>query len=493
MTFRQRLIMIFSIVLVLPVILLMIAFLIIGNYMTRSTVQRTTFQDYVTLSDSISYEQDIDGLVETIERQLQKDPDALTREDYRSQITTKLSGYNAALLIRRGKKLYYADDPAEAKKLLSILPAYGSQEEDWISVSSPRRMVRQLDFTFSDGDEGSLFIVVRVMGLISRQMMWGMLAAMVVILVITAILLVRWVQGNLFAPINELNKAMNNIRDGNLDYMLPTGEQGEIGELYRNYEEMRLRLKESTQEKIEREKQNRELIRNISHDLKTPVTSIRGYAEGLLDGVARTPEKQERYVRTIYNKAGDMTNLINELTLYSQIDSDRIPYNFRPINVADYFADCVEELGMDLESRGIGLDYSSLVSPDTVVVADPEQLKRVINNIVSNSVKYMDKEQKQIQIRLQDEQDSVRVEIEDNGPGIAPEDLPRIFDRFYRTDASRNSSKGGSGIGLSIVKKIIEDHGGYIWATSREGQGTCLHFLIRKYRKQENQENTVDV
>ena len=244
---------------------------------------------------------------------------------------------------------------------------------------------------------------------------------------------------------------------------------------------MRLRLKESTDEKFQHEKQNRELVSNISHDLKTPITAIKGYVEGIMDGVADTPEKMDKYIKTIYNKANDMDRLINELTVYSGIDNNRIPYHFHRINVADYFGDCVEEVGLDLESKNIELNYSNLVSPDTVIIADPEQVKRVINNIIGNSVKYMDKEKGIIDIRILDEVDSIRVEIEDNGKGIAAKDLPNIFERFYRTDASRNSSKGGSGIGLSIVKKIVEDHGGYIWASSKEGEGTCLHFVFRKY------------
>ena len=244
---------------------------------------------------------------------------------------------------------------------------------------------------------------------------------------------------------------------------------------------MRLRLKESTDEKFQHEKQNRELVSNISHDLKTPITAIKGYVEGIMDGVADTPEKMDKYIKTIYNKANDMDRLINELTIYSGIDNNRIPYHFHRINVADYFGDCVEEVGLDLESKNIELNYSNLVSADTMIIADPEQVKRVINNIIGNSVKYMDKEKGVIDIRILDEVDSIRVEIEDNGKGIAAKDLSNIFERFYRTDASRNSSKGGSGIGLSIVKKIVEDHGGYIWATSKEGEGTCLHFVFRKY------------
>ena len=141
----------------------------------------------------------------------------------------------------------------------------------------------------------------------------------------------------------------------------------------------------------------------------------------------------------------------------------------------------MEEVGLDLESKNIELNYYNLVSADTMIIADPEQVKRVINNIIGNSVKYMDKEKGVIDIRILDEVDSIRVEIEDNGKGIAAKDLSNIFERFYRTDASRNSAQGGSGIGLSIVKKIVEDHGGYIWATSKEGEGTCLHFVFRKY------------
>ena len=193
-----------------------------------------------------------------------------------------------------------------------------------------------------------------------------------------------------------------------------------------------------------------------------------------------------KYVRTIYNKANDMNNLINELTLYSSIDNNRIPYNFHRINVADYFRDCIEEVGMDMESKSIKLNYSNLTSPETMIIADPEQLKRVVNNVIGNSVKYLDRDDGtgQIDIRILDEIDSIRVEIEDNGKGIAQKDIPNIFDRFYRTDSSRNSRHGGSGIGLSIVKKIVEDHGGYIWATSHEGEGTCMHFVLRKYMEE---------
>ena len=316
-----------------------------------------------------------------------------------------------------------------------------------------------------------------------REFLGEMLVSVILIMAMTCSFLMAWIYRSILTPIETLKKATRNIRDGNLDFEVEIGDDDEIGELCADFEEMRIRLKESTEEKVVFDSQNKELISNISHDLKTPITAVKGYVEGLLDGVADTPEKQEKYLRTIYNKANDMDRLINELTFYSKIDTNRIPYTFNKINVKEYFDDCFEDIGMEMSQQQISLSYDNKVAPDVMVIADAEQIKRVINNIVGNSVKYMDKPKKSIAIRVTDVGDFVQVEIEDNGRGIAAKDLPYIFDRFYRTDTSRNSSKGGSGIGLSIVHKVMEDHGGKVWATSREGEGTTMYFVLRKYQE----------
>ncbi len=316
-----------------------------------------------------------------------------------------------------------------------------------------------------------------------REFLGEMLVSVILIMAMTCSFLMAWIYRSILTPIETLKKATRNIRDGNLDFEVEIGDDDEIGELCADFEEMRIRLKESTEEKVVFDSQNKELISNISHDLKTPITAVKGYVEGLLDGVADTPEKQKKYLRTIYNKANDMDRLINELTLYSKIDTNRIPYTFNKINVKEYFDDCFEDIGMEMSQQQISLSYDNKVAPDVMVIADAEQIKRVINNIVGNSVKYMDKPDKSISIRVMDVGDFVQVEIEDNGRGIAAKDLPYIFDRFYRTDTSRNSSKGGSGIGLSIVHKVMEDHGGKVWATSREGEGTTMYFVLRKYQE----------
>ena len=304
-----------------------------------------------------------------------------------------------------------------------------------------------------------------------------------VILISVALVVGLWVYRSIAVPLVKLKKATQNIKEGNLDFVLDVEGKDEFSELCQDFEEMRRRLKESTEEKSLIEKENRELISNISHDLKTPITAVKGYVEGIMDGVADTPEKMDRYVRTIYNKTNEMDHLINELTFYSKIDTNRIPYTFSKLNVEDYFADCAEEVGLELETRGIELVYANYVEKDVMVIADGEQIRRVIHNIISNAIKYMDKPKGIIQIRVKDVGDFIQVEIEDNGKGIAAKDIAYIFDRFYRTDVSRNSSKGGSGIGLSIVKKILEDHGGKVWATSRLGIGTIMYFVLRKYQE----------
>ncbi len=492
MKFKTRLRVTFIIIILLPLFLTSIAFCGIGLYLT--SVQRglpVEEFNYALLSEDMQELVEVtDKTFEVLSAQAETDASKLEDREYLNKVNTEIGRRSTDIIVRKGTELFYAGNTEAAQTILPKLPDYGDadlSEESGIYYDEYNKLVRQIDFLFSDGAEGSVFVVTRTSTLISRHLLVDMFVAIFLILIFTGIMLTRWIRKGVFHPVNELNVAMRKIKEGNFDYALETDIKGEIGDLYRNYEDMRLRLKESTEENAENEKQNRELISNISHDLKTPITAIKGYVEGIMDGVADTPEKMDKYIKTIYNKANDMERLINELTYYSGIDNNRIPYNFHRINVSDYFGDCVEEVGMDLEQRNIELNYSNLASPDTVVIADPEQMKKVINNIISNSVKYMDKPHGIIDIRILDEVDSIRIEIEDNGKGIAQKDLGKIFERFYRTDASRNSAQGGSGIGLSIVKKIVEDHGGYIWATGKEGEGTCIHFVLRKYIELQNE------
>lgn len=321
------------------------------------------------------------------------------------------------------------------------------------------------------------------MGATSRSILLNIGFSMIVVLVITALILSVWLYRSINSPLTKLTRATKEIRDGNLEFeLMPEGDVEEIRELFDSFEQMRIRLKQANEVKMEFDRQNRELISNISHDLRTPLSAVRGYCEGIMDGVADSPEKMDRYIRTIYNKTNEMDLLINELSFYSRITTNRMPYSFDKVNVKEFFDDASDEIRDDMRSKGIHFYYENVVNPEVMIIADAEQLTRVLHNIINNSVKYTDKEDKIIYLRVSELGDEVQISLEDNGKGIASGDLANIFDRFYRTDSSRHSEAGGSGIGLSIVKKIVEDHGGRVWVSSKEGEGTTMSFALRKYR-----------
>mgnify|MGYP000609287721 FL=1 len=357
------------------------------------------------------------------------DPEKLESEDYLKQINEKLQEKSSYLIFRRNGELVYSgyngDSVISDEQWQEELPPYGEGEKEtgsgYYIDNDAQSLLKQVDFEGSNNDQCSVYIITSSESIQPeiKRLMIDIAVSVLLILALTAGVMTIWIYRGTMVPLKKLQIATKNIKEGNLDFSIDYDEQDEMGDLCRNFEEMRKRLKESTEEKMAAEKENRALISNIAHDLKTPITAVKGYSEGILDGVADTPEKQERYIRTIYNKANEMDTLINELTLYAKIDTNRIPYNFAKLNVAEYFNDCIEEIGLDLEAKNIGLAYFNYADEDVQIIADPEQLKRVVNNIVGNSVKYLDKQKGFINIRIKDVGDFIQVEIEDNGRGIA--------------------------------------------------------------------------
>lgn len=488
---KTRLVVAFLTVIMLPVVMTVGVILSFGQYQISSIernydITGTTYKSFANPLDMLN--KVTKNSFHQLTDKAKIEPKKLEDVTYLEAVNRELKDKKSYLIMRHGTQIVYVGEES-SRDLFHELPAYGdydSTSENGVYLGGEFQvLVKQVDFLYSDGVKGSAFIVTDVSDAIPevKSFVLDMTLAFVLILVLTAGVLILWIYKGVAVPLGRMKIATQNIKDGNLEFELEVEVDDEIGQLCRDFEEMRIRLKDNAEEKVEADRRSKELISNISHDLKTPITAIKGYVEGIMDGVADTPEKMERYLKTIYNKANEMNLLINELTLYSKIDSNRIPYNFSTISVNDYFNDCAEELEMELEPYGIEFGYFNYVERDVKIIADAEQLKRVINNIVSNSEKYMDKEHGRINLRVKDVGDFVQIELEDNGKGIGAKELPNIFERFYRTDASRNSSKGGSGIGLSIVKKIVEEHGGKIWATSKEGTGTVMYFVIRKYQE----------
>ena len=297
---------------------------------------------------------------------------------------------------------------------------------------------------------------------------------------VIAIVMWFWIYKRILVPLDKMRIATKKIADGNFDYELDEKDFVEIPFLYNDFEKMRIKLKENEEEKVLSENAARELVSNISHDLKTPLTAIRGYVEGILDGVASSPQKVRDYLTTIYNKTNYMTKLIDELLYYSRVSGNEFSYNFEKTNVKEFFDDYVKDLYLELDTIKINFSYSANVDADTMIDIDREQIKRALNNIVANAVKYMDKEDPEIHFRVKETMDAINIRISDNGRGIDEKDLPHIFERFYRSDASRNTKLGGSGIGLSIVKKVIENHEGSVVAMSKSGVGTDMDIVLKK-------------
>lgn len=306
------------------------------------------------------------------------------------------------------------------------------------------------------------------------------LTILVTIIDIVAVVMWIWIYKRILVPLDKLQIATKKIADGDLDYQLDERDFSEIPFLFKDFERMRIKLKEDEEEKKLSEDAARELVSNISHDLKTPLTAIRGYVEGILDGVASSPQKTRDYLNTIYNKTNDMTSLIDELLYYSQVAEKYMSYKYEKIYVKDFFDEYVKDLYLELETIKIKFEYIVNVGRNTVIDMDKEQIKRALNNIVSNAVKYMDKEEPEIHFRVTETSDAINIQISDNGRGIDEKDLPHIFERFYRSDVSRNTKLGGSGIGLSIVKKVIENHEGSVVAMSKPGVGTEVSIELKK-------------
>lgn len=280
-------------------------------------------------------------------------------------------------------------------------------------------------------------------------------------------------------PLSQLKDAASRISEGDLSGGIAEEGEGEVRELSRSLELMRIKLKESIHMQQRFDENRKFLLSSISHDLKTPVTSIKGYIEGIMDGVATTPEKQAHYLETARNKAIQVNNMIDDLLLYSKLDLNQLPFQFEKTGALVYFTYCLDDYQVEFERDGIKLTLVNELHGDAEIRIDRERFKRVMQNILDNARKHVPDCDGHVELVLRETHTSLIVEVRDNGPGIAEDILPHIFNRFYRADLSR-SEAGGSGLGLAIAKQIVEGHGGKIWAASKQGEGTRIMISLKK-------------
>lgn len=314
---------------------------------------------------------------------------------------------------------------------------------------------------------------------------WNNILLAVIIIAILFVILLglylsRLLSRQIIEPLTALRKASAEIRQGNLDTPVEIQAQDEFGAACRDFEQMRLELKEAKEQQEKYEENRKELIAGISHDLSTPLTAMKGYASGILDGIANTPEKQRHYVEMILQGASTMEKLVESLFLFSKLDLGRMPFNLEQVSLRDYFTDFFHEQQPLLKEKDILLNLSIDLPADNPanVCMDRLQFQRVIDNLLSNSRKYAVDKVVKIDITLARDNDFYRISFADDGPGVPQDDLTKLFHSFYRTDPARSNVAKGSGLGLAITKEIILGMKGKIWAEETNGGGLTIVILL---------------
>jgi len=425
-----------------------------------------------------------DGIVNRV---LRESPEALENIKYIQQLDVFINASNCAIIIRKNNEiLYYSPFLSslglDKETINSQIQSFPNKK---IIKFSKNIYLKKLDFRFPDESKGEALIVSDVTSILEdlAQFRYSVFIILILFLVAITIIITTTtyiLSRKIVKPLTQLENAALQIRKGNYDFKINTTAKDEIGDLSRSFEETRKQLKET--EKIKRKYDNNrnELISNISHDLKTPITTIKGYIEGIMDGIPTSKEKKDKYLKTIYQNTVNMESLINELFLLSELDLKELPLNLVPIDIKAYLTDCFEELKFYLTEKGITLKFDVDYNEQKKVYADREKIKRVILNIINNAVNHKASINPVISIILTEKKEEAQIEIRDNGQGIPKKSLNNIFERFYKADKARSVNSSGTGLGLYIAKKIITSHGGKIWAKSQQGKGTSIFFTLKK-------------
>jgi len=416
-----------------------------------------------------------------------ENPKYLENVEYVEELDTFVNASNIGVIVKKNNEILYYSPwllKLDLKKeyIVSQIPSFPNKE---IKKLSENIYIEKLDFHFSDESKGEVVIISDVTSALEdlaqfRYSVFMILILFLIAMVTISIVITYMLSRNIVKPLTQLENAALQIRKGNYNFKINTTAKNEIGDLSRTFEETRKQLKETEKIKRKYDDNRNELISNISHDLKTPITTIKGYIEGIMDGIPTSKEKKEKYLKTIYQNTVNMETLINELFLLSELDLKELPSNFVPVDIKAYLTDCFEESKFYLTEKGIKLEFNASYDESEMVYADREKIKRVILNIINNAVNHKASIDPVITINLTEKKEEAQIEIQDNGLGIPEKSLNNIFERFYKADKARSTNSSGTGLGLYIAKKIIINHEGRIWAKSQQGKGSSIFFTLKK-------------
>lgn len=466
MTIKTRLIISNILMIVIPVIIaFIIAFGSIG--LTWYWIHHS---NYGKKSVYTSYTEIVDKLVKTFDTKEGRKHSRVLLEEYR---------VNAVIYDKAGKeyhfgqeKLSYQDALLEDALLIDGEGfAYINEEEVYTVKKTMKGNTYKVCLFYNITAAG---YDSKYYNALDTQFVVVVIATLVGI-ILAVIFANRYLSRFVFRKINNslklLADGVHQINEGNLSYRIVYKDKDEFTHVCEDFNCMAARLSQSIELTNKQEQNRKELIAGISHDIRSPLTSIKAYVEGLIDGVAKTPQAQLNYMQMIKTKAEDIDHMVSKLFLFSKMDMGDYPYAPEKLYLSQEIEAYVEATRQEYEENGLCIHIMGWLEPDALIYADPLQLRSILANILENSLKYKEKPEGTVWIFLNRLEQLVRIVIEDDGPGVLPEEQGMLFQIFYRSDRSRSNPNRGSGLGLAITAKAVNNMGGNIYAENREQGG----------------------
>lgn len=407
-----------------------------------------------------------------------------------NHLEEKLSRMGYHFLIRKnGNEIYSNMSEEEMEKAKSVA---GTAMKSSKTLTASYHDISVIKHTFFHGEKAFSIIAVHsggtdqeVISYLQNYILNYMLGFIMVFLALTVcvnVVLSWWISKSVLRPLQKLSRGTKEIRDGNLDTVIDYEKADEFGEVCRDFDEMRMYLRTSVEQRLKDEQRKKELIIGISHDLRTPLTSISGYLDGLMDGIANTQEKRQRYLMAIQTRARDLSRLVDSLSEYNRLDSQSFHYHLEKGDFRGFigrYLDSYKE-----EARRNSLEFHLLSEEGGAgtnwILFDKNEMKRVLDNLFTNTIKYRLVAHSSVALSLKwvDRGEVMEFIFSDDGPGVPEESLDRLFESFYRVDGARSNSGEGSGIGLAVVKEIITGHKGIVYAENHGGLAIVIHLPV---------------
>ena len=446
--------------------------------------------DRYSLVNQIGWNQTVSNLSDVLLRT--KDTDAEKLADI-AAYAAPLEKRGVALEIRRGDEVFYRsagckDVLGRARQIVAFdseKNVYHFGQDGLVIVSHVqagdqrcRLVLTGTGYTVADQTEPA------ARGTLSRLLMGrtGLVVLAIVLIFAAAVAAFSFFTSRtIVRPIQKIARGADAIAGGNLDYQIDYDSTNELGQTVESFNAMRLRLKETIESRGKSEQLRREMTAGFAHDLRTPLTSIKGYAEGLRDGIANTPEKQQRYLQTIYDSAVQTEKILDHLLALSKLELGSTGNDRSIVQLQAVLDDAAPELTAFMEDRGCTFALENHCPADTQIEIDTDAFRRVFLNILGNAVKYARPGVPgRLALTATAYDRVVILEFADNGIGVDKDQLCKIFDAMYRTDPARSQVSQGSGLGLAVCKQIVEQNGGSIWARSHTDAGLSIFISLPK-------------